>query len=396
MKAHGTVIWADRIFFEVRGSGARAFLSASARSGISLSRLSCTANGYAGYASGSELPRLQRLAKTVHAEFRLRKRQGPGKILEHCLARSGLLAGAGIFFLMQWYLNGFVWTIDFGEMEPDRQAYFRQALAAQNIWEGCRIEESQLRRAEEAIELEAEDVGWLSLHFTSGCLFVEENERENQQIRQAQLPQALYAKEGGMVLSVELESGFAEVAAGQYIAKGQLLANGQKADRKGQAVVQGASGSIRGQIRKTYTVQQPMQTQEEILTGRAVETETWHVLNHTWEKEPTDPLPATETVTEWFPLHLGRLALPASLCRVTYWETKEETVSYTEETARALAARRCRQAMLEEFPDAKLETENLHFKTTEGVVNCVAEYIFSAEIAQPGPLAPLENTQASS
>lgn len=396
MKGHRTAIWADRVFFAVKGRGAERFLSLAARSGVPLSRLSCTGNGYTGYASGKDVPRLYRAAEEACTELQICKRKGPGKLLECLAARPGLLAGLAVFFLLQWYLAGFVWAMDFGGMEPERQAYFREMLAGQQIWEGCRISEEKLRSAQENLELELQDAGWLSLNFTAGCLFVEENARELQNIRQDTQPQALYAKTGGQILSVELESGFAEVSAGQYVAAGQLLANGQKADRKGQAVVQGASGHILGRIQKSYTAKRPLQTETKALTGTAHTSETLYLLGYVWEKEDSvASAPEAYTVTQWLPLHLGRLALPGCLKRVTSWEKAVGAVSYTEADARALAARSCRQQLLQEFPDAELENQNLSFETMNGVVTCQAAYTFCAELTQPGPLAPIETEQGT-
>lgn len=72
--------------------------------------------------------------------------------------------------------------------------------------------------------------------------------------------------------------------------------------------------------------------------------------------EPEDPLTGI-TQTDWLPVQLGRLALPASLCRVTTWEQLPDTVQYSEAAAAALALRACRAALLAEFPDAVIEAE---------------------------------------
>ena len=90
------------------------------------------------------------------------------------------------------------------------------------------MEEATLRRAQQALEPQMQQAGWFSLNFTSGCLFIEETRRQIQTVREETAQQALYAKAGGQVLAIELESGFAEVAAGQYVAAGQLLANGRE------------------------------------------------------------------------------------------------------------------------------------------------------------------------
>ena len=92
--------------------------------------------------------------------------------------------------------------------------------------------------------------------------------------------------------------------------------------------------------------------------------------------EPEDPLTGI-TQTDWLPVRLGRLALPASLCRVTTWEQLPDTVQYSE------ALRACRAALLAEFPDAVIEAEQREISAQEGTETAVVTYIFTANIAAP-------------
>lgn len=398
MKEHRpSALWADRVGFRAKGKGAKAFLSRAARDGVRVFGITCAEDGYTGYVSGADFPRLRQAAEASGAELSVRERRGPGRLLERCAARPGLLAGALVFFFLQWYLGGFLWNIGFGTLDREEQDRFRAALAQEGIWEGCRMEEETLRLARQALETEMQETGWFSLNFVSGCLFIEETNRLTQTVREEPAAQALYAKAAGQVLTVELESGFAQVAVGQYVAEGQLLANGQKADRDGNAVVQGASGSIRGRIRKIYTAVQPMYTEAEILTGRSSVEETWQLLGYTWypEQEQAELPAGWQSSMEWIPFGLGRAALPGAVCRTTYWEKAVQTLVYTETTAQAMAARACRMQLLQQFPDAELENQTLDFHRQGEEVSCTAEYVFCADMAQPGelfPLEPVENT----
>lgn len=395
-KTNVAAMWADRIRFEASGRGAKSFLSAAAQAGVHLWKISCTNRGYTACAFGSDLRRLEQMAANYQVDFSLRRRHGPGRILERVAARPGILVGTAAFFLCQWYFGGFLWHIDFGELELPQQEKFRAALAEQGIWEGCRLEEETLQHVRDTLALEMTDEGWLSLNFTAGCLFVEQNQRQEQTVRDAVQPQALYAKAGGQVLEIELESGFPEVTAGQYVAEGQLLANGQKADREGQAVVQGASGSIRGRIQRQYTAVQPLQGDFRLLTGKSRENEQWQLLGYTWTQKEADTFPDGMVTTEWIPFRIGSVALPGAICRTTYWEKTSGTQLYSQQTAKALAARSCRQQLLREFPDAVLESQNLTYEIGESEVICTAEYLFCADMTVPGVLAPLENVQAAS
>lgn len=392
---HHRALWADRVDFEVNGRGARSFLSRAARAGVHLWAVRCAAEGYIGQAAGTHIPRLRQAAQMTGAELRLKGRRGPGRFLERAAARPGLLAGLAVFFIMNWYFSGFLWSVDFGDMESARQELFRSALAEEGIREGCRINEEILRRAEQTLGANLTDTGWVSLNFTSGCLSIEETQRQTETVQESGDPQALYAKAAGEVLAVKLQSGFAQVVPGQYVSQGQLLANGQKADREGEAVVQGASGMVWGRMERTYTAAQSLQWETAILTGNCRTETSWQLLGYTWQDGTETASGEAEATTEWILLRLGRIALPGSLCRTTYWEKESRTLAYSETTARDLAARNCRQQLLQEFPDAQLEEQVLSFAEKDGQMICTAEYVFCADMAQPGDLFPLETEETT-
>src|SRR5699024_118430 len=96
--------------------------------------------------------------------------------------------------------------------------------------------------AQQALTRQLDTQGWISLNFLDGRLVLEHTRSEIQTVQQPAEPGALYAAAGGQVVAVELEGGFTAVQPGQYVAAGQLLVNGQKADRSGDPVVQGAAG----------------------------------------------------------------------------------------------------------------------------------------------------------
>ena len=89
------------------------------------------------------------------------------------------------------------------------------------------------------------------------------------------------------------------------------------------------------------------------------------------------------------PLRLGRIALPAAVCRTSYWMTDTRTLNYTPETAAAMAKRACRRQLMQEFPGAQLERESAEIEQTQQGMQCTVRYTFCADIAQPGEVHPL-------
>ena len=152
-------------------------------------------------------------------------------------------------------------------------------------------------------------------------------------------------------------------------------------DRMGNAVPQGAWGRIVARVQKQYTAAQALEYEALIYTGRSSAAETLYLPGyaHTWPAET--PL-AGEEQTEWLPLRLGRLALPACICRVTTWAQQTQPVRLTDTTAAALAVRACRAQLLRDFPDAEIEAEQRETTTENGTAAAAVTYIFTADIAR--------------
>ena len=95
---------------------------------------------------------------------------------------------------------------------------------------------------------------------------------------------------------------------------------------------QGAGGRVIARVQKHYTARQSLTAEAPVYTGRSSVQTTLYLPWRSYTDEPEDPLTGI-TQTDWLPVQLGRLALPASLCRVTTWEQLPDTVQYSEPAA---------------------------------------------------------------
>lgn len=387
-------LWrADRFTFAVAGQGAQAFFTQAAGQGIPLYRVRCACNGYTAGAHGRDHARLQALAEAGGWHFTVLARHGAGRFAAALLHRPGLPLGALLCAALLRVLSGYVWSIDFAGLDSDRQQNLRTLLDANGIREGSHLTQSDLLQAQQALTLHSEEYGWLSLNFTGGCLFVETAARERQSIQPEPVDTALYAKAGGEVLAVEVDSGFAAVQPGQYVAAGQLLVAAVRPDHSGGPVTQAAGGRVLARVELEVTAAQPLQVQAPVLTGRHTAQSTLCLLGrqltlHAPEREYQTP----QTRESWLPLRLGRVCLPASVHTCTHWEQRECELIYSEQTAAALARRACRLQLAAQFPDAVVETQAARTEIRDGQAVCSVRYVFVADIAaaQPdrGEMAP--------
>ena len=314
---------ADTLRFSVTGPEPHRFLNRAAAAGVRLRRVRWQRGGYAATVSGADRRRLERIARDGGWTLAVTTRRGPGRHTERLL-----------------------------------QTAQAQALRRSEVF------------------------GWVSLNFTGGCLAIESTPSQTQTVREPPPRQGLYASADGEILAVEIESGFAAVTVGQTVARGQLLAAAERLDRKGNAVPQGADGRVIARVQKHYTARQSLTAEASVYTGRSSVQTTLYLPWRSYTDEPEDPLTGI-TQTDWLPVQLGRLALPASLCRVTTWEQLPDTVQYSEAAAAALALRACRAALLAEFPDAVIEAEQREISAQEGTETAAVTYIFTANIAAP-------------
>ena len=128
-------------------------------------------------------------------------------------------------------------------------------------------------------------------------------------------------------------------------------------------------------LKKQYTVRQPLEAEVLLYTGRSAVRKTLYLPGFARTTEPDDEL-VGEAQTEWLPLRIGRVALPACVCRTTTWERISRPLIYKEETAAAIALRACRAALLREFPDAVIETERREISTQNGKKNSRRDLCF--------------------
>ena len=168
----------------------------------------------------------------------------------------------------------------------------------------------------------------------------------------------------------------------QPAAGAQLLAAAERRARRATAVPRGAGGRFIARLKRHPPASQPLTAETPAYTGRSSVQTTLYLPWRSYTDEPEDPLTGI-TQTDWLPVQLGRLALPASLCRVTTWEQLPDTVQYSEAAAAALALRACRAALLAQFPDAVIEAEQREISAQEGAETAAVTYIFTANIAAP-------------
>ncbi len=379
---HSQLHAADILTFVLTGPEAQRALTNAAMHDIRLLHIRALPAGYQAQIAGVDWPRLQALLQNGPWALHLLQQHGPGRFLERLALRPGLLVGTAWAFLLTMLLSRFVWTIDFGSLDAEAQTRLRQLLDQQGICEGTLLTQGLLADAQALTLQQSDRFGWISLNFTGGRLFTESTDAEHQTIEAAPTQTALYAAAAGEITAIETDSGFCAVTLGQQVQTGELLVDVQRLDRKGNPVLQGASGRVLARVEKSYSAAQPYYTTQNVLTGRSCTIQSWQLLGREICREEPAIIYTGISEETWLPLHLGRVTLPGVLHLITTQETANISCHYNETTAQALALRDCRAQLYQEFPDAVIEAERRSISSGEGAAESTVTYIFCANIAQ--------------
>lgn len=382
---HQTFNSADRIDFAVTGRGSQRLLGQAMQAGLKLEHIAPLANGFAATVPGTGWAKLCSLARTGGWQITRTRQKGPGLLLERLFHRSGILVGICLFFVLLHWLEGFLWCINADSLTAAQQEVLRPVLAGYGIQEGARPTQAQLAQAQQALA-SGGSFGWVSLNFTGGCLFVEGTPRQQAQAEPSAQNTGLYARAGGEILRVDITSGFAQVQPGQYIGSGMLLAAAEKTSRSGDTVFQAASGTVIARVRLAYTGQQVFVQQLPALTGACREQRTLTLLNHRWQLPGSELSPDSGSIppqVRWIPLRIGRLALPGSIQESTQWLRQTQQQTFSPQAAAALARRSARLQLLQDYPDAVIETTRDFVTTTANAAICRTVFVFCANIAEP-------------
>ena len=260
----------DVVYIEVSGPRRSTFLHRQPGPGCGWQISAAAGAGYRARARGAQLEKLRAVAAEGGWQLCVAARRGPGVRCAFLLHRPGLLVGAALFLCLVRWLTGFVWQIYFGSLDAGGTATIPcGACAARRL--GRRLACAAKAAGCAGCAGQRHAGAWLGQpQLCRGLPFVWSRPCgiSSRYSRTRRLG-ALYAKAGGQVVSVLLQSGFASVEPGQYVAQGQLLANGQKADRQGDAVEQAAAGQVIARMGKSYTAVQPLAQQARLLTARA-------------------------------------------------------------------------------------------------------------------------------
>lgn len=213
------------IVFAVSGSRPGSFVSILVRSGVNVWGIRSNSGDIICCARLADYPYVQELAKRNGRRVRIMKKRGLPFVLQKNKKRSGLVVGALLFALIFHMLSGYVWNIDYCQLDSHSQTSVKNTLERVGFYEGVSNEFESLKRMQTTAMLEFGNLSWITLNSDGSRGEVNATEKSMPETNDT-APRNMKAKTDGMIIRIDPYSGAATVSPGDAVVKGNLLISG--------------------------------------------------------------------------------------------------------------------------------------------------------------------------
>ncbi len=142
-------------------------------------------------------------------------------------ARKCFIIGAFLCFFWLVYMKNFIWAIEINGNVSITDEVILDYLQNNQINMGTKIKEIDMDELEKAFRRDFDDITWISVSQEGTALIIEIKERDVALYEEeSDLPCSLYAPCDGVISSIVVRNGLAQVKEGDSVVKGQLLVDG--------------------------------------------------------------------------------------------------------------------------------------------------------------------------
>ena len=333
--------------FTLTGLNLERFLNAAQKEGIALSSvqrmdgrtLNCRCHS-------ADLPRLSALAQEKGWRMEQTAPCGLSAAFERTKRRPGIPLGILLALVTVFGLSRFIWQVDIHNAGPYRaeiSAYLQEC----GYRPGTLRSSVHAKEIEQALTLRYPDLAWFHVYVTNVTLVVDVTSG----VSMPHLPSAetgsVTAACDGIVDSIRVYAGTAQVKPGDAVRKGQVLIRGEERSSNGQLTSVQAEGVVMARCWYSCTVEIPLNEVHSSETGR----ENSQICLVT----PRFSLPLQGTEPDFLAwniyqsqLPLGGVFFPLAIQKTTFRETAMEYVPRNEQEVREEAA----QAALKQLKTA--------------------------------------------
>lgn len=268
--------WKGYVKLRLHGYSPERFLNLCNARGLELWGLVCNRDGdYEFYMTVDGYRRVKPLVRKAQVRLRIIGRFGIPFFVHTYRNRWYFAAGLGSFFLVLYLMSLFIWDIQFEGNYRYTCDTLTRYLDSQNIDYGMRKSKINCEDLEASIRTSFPEITWVSARVSGTRLLIhiKENEVLSAVPEKDETPCDLVASQSGVITSMVVRQGTAQVSVGDEVEEGQVLVSSRvpiigDSEEEINAYMVHADADVVARTRRTYEKTLPLLHTERVMTGR--------------------------------------------------------------------------------------------------------------------------------
>lgn len=242
------------VIFTGEGGFYERFINLAARNNINIWDMSVIDGKIKGFTTVKGYKMLRHTAKKSGVKIRVSKRRGLPFFIHAHRHRSGLAAGAAIFFISLYLLSSHIWFIDVkGNDKISSDEVVRQ-FEELGVKIGMKADDINAVLLQTLAYESYPEYSWLAVNVKGSTATIEVREREEKPyVVDKNKPCNIVAKTDGVIIRLEPYVGKREVEDGYPVLRGEMLINGITQNEDKSSVLRHAQGRCIASTR--YTIE---------------------------------------------------------------------------------------------------------------------------------------------
>lgn len=263
------------LLVRLQGFSPERFLNLCMANQIEIWELANREGYYQFYMTLDGYRKIRPLVRKAHVRLKILGRFGLPFFLYRNRRRKLYGAGLAAFFVILFVMSQFIWNITLEGNYRFTDDMLLHYLNSQDIRYGIRKDRIDCDSLEESIRSQYPEIIWVSARVSGTRLMIKVKENEVMAAipEKDEEPQDLVADKDGIITSMVVRKGKAQVAVGDTVEKGQVLVSGtipiyNDAEELVNCQYVRADADIRGQTGYSYSEEVPRLISERVETGR--------------------------------------------------------------------------------------------------------------------------------
>lgn len=286
-----------------------------------------------------DFKRLRVPAFKTGTRVKILKKRGLFMAIRPFKKRFGLVAGLILFMGIIFYCSRFVWQVEVSGCENISATQIVEDLKAMGFGVGC-SRKIDVDPIENRYLTGNDKIAWMSINIRGTTAYVEVKEKGlRPKIEDLTVPTNIYAARDGVILSIRDYGGTRQVQVGDTVLAGDLLVSGDWTDKYGVRRLSHCIATITAETRRETEISIPLSEPVRQKTGK---TRKFYAISIGKFKIPLYfsgkiSYNDYDTVSKDWPLKIASFAFPIRFHSTRVDEVSLETVTRSEEEARAAA-----------------------------------------------------------